>query len=1122
LFSLWASLAIFPGQAQALNYTGIAWKTVETEHFVIHFHPGAEMTARRVMKWSEVAYVNISRQFNYALKEKINIVVRDLEDISNGFAVSELDWLTVWSSNFNLLTRGTSNWIPTVLHHELSHIFASKVNSPVGEGVGEGGVGGGLFEDGRHNIDIGLEYPMPFGFNYPYYWAEGGSEYWAESGGLTWWNSSHDMLLRSAILENQQWTFDEWSTKMDKEFPFSELGYNMGYSLALYVKTKYGPEVFRKFAEENSKFNHVNWEDSIKDVLKISAEDLYKEWLEWAREHYSKFYEDLRIDQVEGEMSYDPELILTESDYETLRPVEKRQAAGGAWVTNTQVSANRKWFGYQTDDSIILRPSYESLIPGYRGQMPSKDDAGKIVDGTRVIENVNGIPGGWSFSPDGKYIVFTRISPLIGNEYIAFSPYERSELWIAELSTFSSLDLGFGPMNYVKDYKITKGMRAFYPAWSPAGRKIAFVKASDGQLNLCVINSDGSGFLNLTKFNDGSLINSPKWSPDGTRIVFSMFKNDQQDIWMVDADGRNLRAITLDKAEDRDPVFNSNSRKVIYSSDRSGVFNLYSVELETGETFQLTNVIGGAYFPFVDDLDTIYFSNWTAYGLKSYTLPREDYYNKLVPNLTAISAEAVSDFLHSRHDELPELSQDNVSSYRPIKSLMPPVGIPMLIYEDQNFKGGVELILQDYLEHHALIGDFLIGEDSDISLRYIYDGFFPTMQLGYGNFRRSQVYSILHDEEDSYEDIKSEYVLNMFYGGFFLDFSPSQSTTSKEQRLRLFYDLRLLSDNNPEVLFGYGEEAITRHSLNLGYDFNSFGTSSYFRSDVEPNPRGGWSLSLDYSFAHSANNNPETGENPYFTQGDFFDDYYFHTLQADARFYIALAEPMNHPSFDHTLELDFLGGWINRNVQYYDEFFAGGQHPYRTGGTFATNTAFSGYEDFSLHGETALIFNLIYRFPLLKDLSKRTWLVYWEDVYAQVFTSFGNLWGYRLLRTEPSEYDNPECPGCIPEHDSSGNVVEGQYANEREIPFVDSSFNSGHDMLVDVGFELRFRNYIQNYAKWYSFVRMAYGFYDIQGPGDVNDDGIYTKDEEYKGDPYVDEKEQSALRVFVGIGTGWN
>src|SRR6187431_248232 len=56
------------------------------------------------------------------------------------------------------------------------------------------------------------------------------------------------------------------------------------------------------------------------------------------------------------------------------------------------------------------------------------------------------------------------------------------------------------------------------PAWSPDGRKLAFVSRRDGNAEVYVMNADGSGLRNVTGTPSDDL--DPAWSPDGRAIAF--------------------------------------------------------------------------------------------------------------------------------------------------------------------------------------------------------------------------------------------------------------------------------------------------------------------------------------------------------------------------------------------------------------------------------------------------------------------------------------------------------------------------------------------------------------------------------------------------------------------------
>ena len=76
-------------------------------------------------------------------------------------------------------------------------------------------------------------------------------------------------------------------------------------------------------------------------------------------------------------------------------------------------------------------------------------------------------------------------------------------------------------------------------------------------------------------------------------------------------------------------------------------------------------------------------------------------------------------------------------------------------------------------------------------------------------------------------------------------------------------------------------------------------------------------------------------------------------------------------------------------------------------------------------------------------------------------------------------------------------------------------------MLYDAGFELRVAAALFNNRYWNSFARVAYGFNEVRGLGDVNGDDIIDNTSSTVGDSLSNETERSGLRVYVGVGTSW-
>ena len=78
--------------------------------------------------------------------------------------------------------------------------------------------------------------------------------------------------------------------------------------------------------------------------------------------------------------------------------------------------------------------------------------------------------------------------------------------------------------------------QASHPAWSPDGRRIAFMSTSgDGQWEVYVMDSDGSGQTQLTDTEQDNMV--PAWSPDGSKIAFDSLRDGTRRIYVMNADG---------------------------------------------------------------------------------------------------------------------------------------------------------------------------------------------------------------------------------------------------------------------------------------------------------------------------------------------------------------------------------------------------------------------------------------------------------------------------------------------------------------------------------------------------------------------------------------------------------
>ena len=113
--------------------------------------------------------------------------------------------------------------------------------------------------------------------------------------------------------------------------------------------------------------------------------------------------------------------------------------------------------------------------------------------------------------------------------------------------------------------RLAQGVRE--PRWSPDGRHIA-VHCGESNPDVCVINADGSGLINVT--SNPAYYYWYRWSPDSQRLVFLSNRDGQFDIYVVNANSTALTKLTDSPANDDWPSWSPDGQYVAFYSLRRG------------------------------------------------------------------------------------------------------------------------------------------------------------------------------------------------------------------------------------------------------------------------------------------------------------------------------------------------------------------------------------------------------------------------------------------------------------------------------------------------------------------------------------------------------------------------
>jgi Tol biopolymer transport system component/uncharacterized RDD family membrane protein YckC len=147
----------------------------------------------------------------------------------------------------------------------------------------------------------------------------------------------------------------------------------------------------------------------------------------------------------------------------------------------------------------------------------------------------------------------------------------------------------------VRTFKVTapgSAATAVTTSTTPGSRlgKIAFTSNRTGTYNVYLVNADGSGLRQLTRFRAGTL-ERPSLSPDGKAVAFdrSDKPNAPSHIWIVQTDGRGPRNLTPGPEDDTAPAWSPDGTKLAFASSRSGAYDIFVMHPDGTAIEQLTD-----------------------------------------------------------------------------------------------------------------------------------------------------------------------------------------------------------------------------------------------------------------------------------------------------------------------------------------------------------------------------------------------------------------------------------------------------------------------------------------------------------------------------------------------------
>ena len=647
------------------------WTTLETPHFYIYYHQGAEELAKRTAVIAEDVHQRLVPRMKWEPDSRTHIVLVDAVDAPNGLTTvlpykHIILYLTQPLGEPGFGAHPFEEWMRNLITHEYTHI---------------------LHLDMVHGVPDFMQYI--FGRIYfpnmfqPLWLLEGLATYeeTEQTAGGRGRSAGADMILRMAVLEDRFPYLSQASVFPDT-WPSGQVPYLFGESFTRFLANKYGRDRVADLSVTYSQHG-IPWFADLNGRLVLGQwySDLWDEWREVLKTKYAQQREEVN---AKGRTE---SLALTRRGYLNSYPA---------------ISPDGTRIAYSVQNADEFPGIFLMNLDGTGDR--------KLVENTESWA-ASGSSIAWS--PDGKGIYYTK-----------FDVQRNTNLY----NEISYYDLA-----KEKEFCITTGFRARDPYPSPDGKKLIFVMNSLGRTRLAVITiptSDDrpameSDVTYLTPESENQF-ETPRYSPDGTMIIVGVWQpGGFKDIWILDSKGNKIDELMHDRAIDGGAVWSADGKIIYFASDRTGIFNLYAYELGLRKISQITNVLGGAFTPAPSpDGKQLVFSSYSSQGIDLQMRPAESSAWKLAePYADPYPAITYAD----------KPVETKSSAYNPLPTLVPRFWIPWFGYSDESsWLYGFLTFGQDAVERHSYALTGLYSPTTYrtwYSMSYVYDGLYPSLQV---------------------------------------------------------------------------------------------------------------------------------------------------------------------------------------------------------------------------------------------------------------------------------------------------------------------------------------------------------------------------------------------------------
>ena len=519
----------------------LQWRSIATPCCDVHFPADLTPLGQEVAGLVDECVTNAGALLNAAPRERIQLVLSDVNDSPNGFAsvvpYDRVELRAITPEDNSELAK-TSQWLRLLVQHEIMHVVHLDVVHGLPSVV---------------NVVLGKSWPP--NLIQPRAFVEGLATY-AETRFSTAGGRLRSSLFKAplliAALEGDRWSLDDVANASRRP-PGAAAAYVYGSFFIEFMTRKYGDDLWAAWAwDYGGQAIPYGVQRSMEN---ITGRELALDWQEF-------------LDEVKVEA-------------ETLRA---RVAARGGPTQKRRLTRL---------GGLLRSPTFSGLTG------PTNDDtllfSSAPPNGPAGIYALRGLPAA---APQLVPLLRTNdVADLaVVDDLIVFAQTATLSAW----SSFSDLFVRF-PDGRVR--QLTQQQRIRNPDRVPGTRRVVAEQRTGSISAIVFVDVDSGAMTPLVTADAGNIFYTPHSSADGRTVLISRLSpSGQRSIAAIDVATHAISTLIdggAGGADLLDPRYTPDGQQVVFVDDRDGVFAVYAYGLKTHETRRIVDTLGGASQPVV-------------------------------------------------------------------------------------------------------------------------------------------------------------------------------------------------------------------------------------------------------------------------------------------------------------------------------------------------------------------------------------------------------------------------------------------------------------------------------------------------------------------------------------------